>query len=144
MNKDVFTLTAVVAILLIISGVIYQNYVTTPEVYVKGINLIVYQPPGTGAVIVGRVLQPSSTFTIKADSFFDYELNITNDGKVPIYVQSVTTNTTGFAIPTTYLSQSLPLEVSPGQSKTLYVTVATPSVSYSGPVNIIVKVTASS
>ncbi|MDP8023690.1 MAG: hypothetical protein ACP5FU_04145 [Nitrososphaeria archaeon] len=144
MNKDVFTLTAVVAILLIISGVIYQNYVTTPEVYVKGINLIVYQPPGTGAVIVGHVLQPSSTFTIKADSFFDYELNITNDGKVPIYVQSVTTNTTGFAIPTTYLSQSLPLEVSPGQSKTLYVTVATPSVSYSGPVNIIVKVTTSS
>jgi len=89
MNKDIFTLAAVVAILLIISGVIYQNYVTTPEVYVKGINLIVYQPPG--AVIVGRVLQPSSTFAIKADSFFDYELNITNEGKVPIYVQSVTT-----------------------------------------------------
>ncbi len=144
MNKDIFTFAAVVAILLIISGVIYQNYVTTPEIYVKGINLIVNQPRSTDALIVGHVLQPSSTFAIKANSFFDYELNITNNGKAPIYVQSVTTNTTGFAIPTTYLSQSLPLEVSPGQSKTLYVTVETPATSYSGPVNIIVNVTASS
>ncbi|MGC8664623.1 MAG: hypothetical protein ACP5SE_03015 [Nitrososphaeria archaeon] len=143
MNKDVYTLAAVVAILLIISGVIYQNYVTTPEVYVKGINLIVNKPAGAGAVIVGKVLQPSSTFTIKANSFFDYELNITNEGKTAIYVQSITTNTTGFAIPTTYLSQSLPLQVTPGQSKTLYVTVQTPSTSYSGQVNIIVNVTVS-
>ena len=140
--KTVYSVAIVVITLLVISGLIYQNYVTTPLVYVNGINLIINEPQNSKLLITGKVLLPSSTFTIKANSFFEYELNITNYNNKTMYVTSVTTNTPGFQVPTKYLSQSLPLSIPPGQSKTLDVTVETPATSFSGPVNIIVNASA--
>ncbi|MCL4343544.1 MAG: hypothetical protein JRN26_07325 [Nitrososphaerota archaeon] len=142
--KTAYSLAIVIITLVVVGGVIYQNYMTTPMVNVDGVNLVVNEPSNYKLQIVGKVLQPSSTFTIKASSFFEYELNITNHNTVTEYVRSVTSNTPGFSVPTTYLSESLPLSMAPGESKILDVTVATPTVSYSGPVNIIVNVTTTS
>ncbi|MEM3261303.1 MAG: hypothetical protein QXW72_02815 [Conexivisphaerales archaeon] len=141
--KTAYSLTIVIITLIVVGGIIYQNYETTPLVNIHGINLVVNEPTNSKLEIEGNVLLPSSTFTIKSSSFFEYKLNITNYNTVTEYVKSVTTNTPGFQIPTTYLSESLPLSISPGESKILDVTVATPTGSYSGPVNIIVNVTTS-
>lgn len=142
--KTAYSLSIVIIVLVIVGGVVYQNYTTTPLVNVHGINLVVNEPPNSKLQIIGKVLLPSSTFTIKSSSFFEYQLNITNYNTVTQYVQSVTTNTPGFQVPTTYLSESLPLSLSPGESKILDVTVATPTTSYSGPVSIIVNASTSS
>lgn len=141
--KTAYSLAIVIITLVIVGGIVYQNYETTPMVNVQGINLIVNEPQNAKIQITSKVLLPSSTFTIKSSSFFEYELNISNHNTVPIYIESVTTNTPGFQVPTTYLSQSLPLSVEPNTSKVLDITVATPTTSYSGPVNIIVNATVS-
>ncbi|MGC8558868.1 MAG: hypothetical protein ACP5NC_07775 [Nitrososphaeria archaeon] len=141
--KTAYSLAIVIITLVVVGGIVYQNYETTPMVNVQGIKLIVNEPQNAKIQITSKVLLPSSTFTIKSSSFFEYELNISNHNTVPIYIESVTTNTPGFQVPTTYLSQSLPLSVEPNTSKVLDITVATPTTSYSGPVNIIVNATVS-
>jgi len=141
--KTAYSLAIVIITLVVVGGIVYQNYETTPMVNVQGIKLIVNEPQNAKIQITGKVLLPSSTFTIKSSSFFEYELNISNHNTVPIYIESVTTNTPGFQVPTTYLSQSLPLSVDPNTSKVLDITVATPATSYTGTVNIIVNATVS-
>ncbi len=141
--KTVYSVAIVVLTLIVVGGIIYQNYETTPLVHVNGVNLIINEPQNSKLQIIGKILLPSTTFTIKSSSFFEYELNITNHNTKTMYVTSVTTNTPGFQVPTTYLSQSLPLSILPGESKILDITVATPTTSYSGPVNIIVNASAS-
>jgi len=141
--KTAYSLAIVIITLVVVSGIVYQNYETTPMVNVQGIKLIVNEPQNAKIQITSKVLLPSSTFTIKSSSFFEYELNISNHNTVPIYIESVTTNTPGFQVPTTYLSQSLPLSVDPNTFKVLDITVATPTTSYTGTVNIIVNATVS-
>jgi len=69
-------------------------------------------------------------------------MNFTNPGNRTYYVENIETDTPGFSVSNNYFSESLPLSVGPGSSKTLYVAVQVPSGVYSGPVNLTVFIKA--
>jgi len=125
--------------------VIYQNYVSTPMVNVTGLGTdIVYQgnaPSASGVIVTVHPLV-DVPFGVKASGFFGVEMNFTNPGNRTYYVENIETDTPGFSVSNNYFSESLPLSVGPGSSKTLYVAVQVPSGVYSGPVNLTVFIKA--
>jgi len=125
--------------------VIYQNYVSTPMVNVTGLGTdIVYQgnAPSESGVIVTVHPLVDVPFGVKASGFFGVEMNFTNPGNRTYYVENIETDTPGFSVSNNYFSESLPLSVGPGSSKTLYVAIQVPSGVYSGPVNLTVFIKA--
>ncbi len=134
--KAIYSTVIVVVITLLFIFAVYQNFTAAPSVQVTSLKLNV-EGPEDGLTVSEKPLV-STPFRIKSLSFFGVEMNFTNYGNKTVSVDTITTNTKGFSISSTYFSESLPLSVSPGQTKTLYVAVETPSTSYSGPVNLTV------
>ncbi len=136
--KAIYSALLVALILFGTVYVIYENYQSSPNVSITAVNLNVQLPKGVKLSIETRLLIDNQS--IKASSFFGYMLNFTNDGNQTIYVDNISTNSPGFSISSTYFSQSLPMSVSPGTYKVLYVAVQAPPSGYQGPVNITVGI----
>jgi len=134
--KAIYSTVIVVIITLVFIFAVYQSFTAAPSVQVTSLKLNV-EGPEDGLTVSEKPLV-SSPFRIRSLSFFGADLNFTNNGNKTVSVITITTNMSGFSISSTYFSESLPLSLSPGQTKTLYVAVETPSFSYSGPVNLTV------
>ncbi len=139
MNRRYINLTVIVLITALLFYGIYYSYVTEPLVTVTSISVTLNGGASSYVKVDGKSLAGVPPITIKSSSFFEYVINFTNTANSTVYVTAVYTNTKGFSIPTTYLSQSLPYAIPPRGTRTLDVTIETPSSSYSGPMSIIIN-----
>lgn len=139
MNRKYINLAVIVLITALLFYGIYYSYITEPMVEITGISVTMNGGPSGYIKIDGKSLAGAPPIRIKASSFFEYVINFTNTANRTVYVTAVYTNTKGFSIPTTYLSESLPYAIPAGSTRTLDITVETPSFSYVGSMVIIVN-----
>ncbi len=119
------------------AAAVYQDFQSSPVITVTAVNVLTTSQGVKDFLVQGSPVIPVP-FSVKAQGFFGVRLNFTNTGNRTVYVNNIVADTPDFLISSTYFSESLPLSVPPGVSKTLYVAVQVGSEGYSGEFNLTV------